>query len=191
MSDEPPTKKAKESPTGWENHTLNISEAVMKEDESKHFAEIAEMPVSALQGIGPKSAAVIESLKCKTVRDLGTYKYFLLARSLKCLSETETSGTNGSHGRYEGATINVDKAVDKEYETKTLKEIVEAPISALEGLTESADKLLGDLGVKTIGDLADFKYCRWAESICLLGDKYEHTMTESERKAEAALKRLS
>ena len=85
--------------------------------------------------------------------------------------------------------MNVNKMVDKAYETKTLKEIVEAPAAALQGLSDAAGELLDDLGVKTVGDLAAFKYCRWAEAI-ITAAQYEDVGTEAERKAaraEAAL----
>ena len=61
--------------------------------------------------------------------------------------------------------INVNKAVDKAYETKTLKEIANAPVAALEGLSEEQGKLLGQLGIKTIGDLGNWKFAAWARAI--------------------------
>lgn len=85
--------------------------------------------------------------------------------------------------------MNVNKMVDKAYETKTLKEIVEAPAAALQGLSDAAGELLEDLGVKTVGDLATFKYCRWAEAI-VVAAQYEDVGTEAERKAARAEKAL-
>ena len=185
--EEPASKKAKteDESTGWEEHKLNISEAVMKEDESKYFSDIADMDVSALQGIGPESSKVLAALKIKTIQQLATYKYFLLARALKTLSETETEG-----GRLTGSVMNVDKAVDKSWEPKSLKEIVAAPIEALEGLTNEANDLLKLLGVKSIGDLGDLKYCRWAEAI-VQASKYEESKTKKERKVAAALQKIA
>ena len=181
MSEEPPAKKAK--PTGWEDHTMNIAEAVMKADEGKFLTDLASAPITTIQGIGPKSEAILSALGVKTVEDLATYKYFLLARSLATLAETEDK-------RPEGSVMNVDKAMDKDFESKTLKEMTEAPISALEGLTEKAQELLTEFGVKTIGDLATWKYCRWAEAI-VHASKYEETRTAQQRKTDAALKKLS
>ena len=102
------------------------------------------------------------------------------ARALATLAETEVAGD-----RPEGSMMNVNKMVDKAYETKTLKEIVEAPAAALQGLSDAAGELLDDLGVKTIGDLATFKYCRWAEAI-VVAAQYEDVGTEAERKAARA-----
>ena len=116
------------------------------------------------------------------VRDLATYKFYLMAKSIKTLAETETK-------RPEGSFMNIDKAVDKEFESMSLAALLEAPIHAIEGLTEKADAVLKDLHVKTIGDLADLKYCRWAEAIVELA-KYEELKTKKERHLEKELKKL-
>jgi hypothetical protein len=172
-------------PTGWEKHKMNCSEALMKDDEGSHFSSLKDAAVSTLQGIGFHSALVLDALNISTISELANYKYFKLARALAALAETETKD-----GRLTGSVMNVDKAVDKEYESKTLGEICEAPTEALEGLSKEASDLLGSLGAKTIGDLATLKYCRWAEAICEIA-QYENSKTEKERKIEAALKKLS
>lgn len=179
---EPEAKKQKT--TGWEDHTLNISEAVMKADEGSFITTLAGANVEVLQGIGPKADAVLEALKVKTVEDLATYKYFLIARSIVTLAETETEG-----GRPDGSVMNLDKAVDKEFEPKSLKEIAEAPTSALQGLSEKARALFDELHVKTIKDLANFKYCKIAEAL-VEAAKFEETKTSAERKAESLAKKL-
>eukprot|EP00525_Craspedostauros_australis_P005328 CAMPEP_0198118166 /NCGR_PEP_ID=MMETSP1442-20131203/20594_1 /TAXON_ID= /ORGANISM="Craspedostauros australis, Strain CCMP3328" /LENGTH=196 /DNA_ID=CAMNT_0043776379 /DNA_START=178 /DNA_END=768 /DNA_ORIENTATION=- len=191
-SDEPAAKKPKtdeepaaDSPTGWEKHTMNISEAVMKADEGKHFEDLAKADVTALQGIGPYSQRVLDALHVKTVTDLAHYKYYHMARALATLAETETKD-----GRLATSVMNIDKAVDKEWESKTLTEILEAPTEALEGLTKQASDLLAALGAKTIGELATLKYCRWAEAIVEV-QKYENLLTAKERKVQAQLKKLS
>ncbi|GAB2721579.1 hypothetical protein [Nocardia mexicana] len=69
-------------------------------------------------------------------------------------------------------TVSLDKALDKAYENKTLKEILSAPPSALAGLTEKHDaQLLDALGVKTVADLASNKYFRLAAALADLADK--------------------
>jgi RecG-like helicase len=183
--DEPAAKKAKTEPTGWEEHTMNVSECLMKGDEGKHFKDMCDAEVSTLQGIGEVSSEVLEKLKIKTVSELARYKFFVIARSIKTLSETETKD-----GRLKGSVMNIDKAVDKAYESKSLKEIVDAPIAALQGISSEAGELLEKLHVKTVGDLAEFKYCRWAESIVAIAE-YEETETAAERKQERLEKKLS
>lgn len=191
---EPPSKKAKADGDGdingngasdWAGHKLNISEAVDKAEEGMKFGELAESKIEVLQGIGPKSDAVLESMGVSTVSDLAKYKYYQLAKAIAALAETETEG-----GRPAGSTMNVDNAVTKDHETKTLGELLDAPVSAMEGLTPKADELLGHLGVKSIKDLANFKYAKWAEAIVELS-KYEETKTAHERTVERELKKLA
>ena len=50
--------------------------------------------------------------------------------------------------------MNINKAVDKAYESKTLKEIADAPVDALQGVTAGdAELLLKAFNVKTVRDL--------------------------------------
>lgn len=184
MSD-PPAKKAKTDSDDWKNHTLNCASALVKADEGSRFSDLKSQPVAVLQGIGPVSSKVLDALKIETVEDLANYKFFLLARAIQTMETVEEKGD-----RPDGSAMNIDKAVDKAYETKSFKEILEAPISALEGLSDKAEALLGELGVKTIGDLASFKYCRWAESIVTLAS-FEETETSADRKASRLAKQLS
>lgn len=61
--------------------------------------------------------------------------------------------------------INVNKAVDKAFEGKTLNEIAEAPVSALEGVSDKTGEALAALGIKTIRDLGEWKFANWARAI--------------------------
>jgi hypothetical protein len=65
--------------------------------------------------------------------------------------------------------VNINKALDKAWETKSFKEIAKAPVAALEGVTESDAKMLKEMfNVVTIEDLANLKYVRWAQAIVTL-----------------------
>jgi len=64
--------------------------------------------------------------------------------------------------------LNLNKALDKAYETKCLKEILEAPPSALEGLTPAHDETLKVLQIDSINDLGTCKWAIWAEAIATL-----------------------
>ncbi|GAA1785893.1 hypothetical protein GCM10009712_36630 [Pseudarthrobacter sulfonivorans] len=55
-------------------------------------------------------------------------------------------------------SIELGKKLDKDYEGKSLKEILDAPPSALAGLTEKHAELLAGLGIKTVRDLGSNKY---------------------------------
>ena len=70
--------------------------------------------------------------------------------------------------------MNINKAVDKSFETKSLKELVNSPVDALQGVSEGDAKLLLEaFNVKTIGDLANLKYVKWAQAIVNLADTEE------------------
>lgn len=69
-------------------------------------------------------------------------------------------------------SVNLEKALDKAWEDKSLAEILAAPPSALAGLTEKHDAALADaLNIKTIGDLGRNKYIALAVALAALGDK--------------------
>jgi hypothetical protein len=62
------------------------------------------------------------------------------------------------------------KLVDKAWEDKSAAEILAAPPSALEGLTEKHDEVLAGLGIKTVGDLGKWKYASRAAALVALAD---------------------
>jgi hypothetical protein len=60
-------------------------------------------------------------------------------------------------------TADLAKVLDKAYEDKTLAELVDAPVSALSGVSEGDAKLLAEaFNIKPIGDLGRNKYFRAA-----------------------------
>lgn len=67
--------------------------------------------------------------------------------------------------------MNLNKALVKAYEGKSFKELVDAPVHALAGVSENDAKLLQEaFNVKTVGDLAKLKYVRWAQAIATLAE---------------------
>jgi len=71
----------------------------------------------------------------------------------------------------EDGEMNIKNAIDKAYESKSLKELADSPISALQGLSEGDAKLLLDaFKVRTIRDLANLKYVKWAKAIVTLAE---------------------
>jgi hypothetical protein len=62
------------------------------------------------------------------------------------------------------------KLVDKAWEEKSAAEILAAPPSALEGLTEKHDEILKGFNIKTIEDLGKWKYAARAAALVQLAD---------------------
>lgn len=63
----------------------------------------------------------------------------------------------------------IAKILDKSYEDKEFDELAAAPISALQGVSDSdAEHLQAAFGIATIRDLATNKYVLWAQAINVL-----------------------
>jgi hypothetical protein len=60
----------------------------------------------------------------------------------------------------------VSKVLDKDYEGKDFSELADAPVSALQGVSDGdAEHLKEAFNIKTIRDLAESKYVQWAQAI--------------------------
>jgi hypothetical protein len=69
-------------------------------------------------------------------------------------------------------SVNLDKALDKAYESKSLEEILAAPVSALAGVSDSdAEHLAAAFGIKTVRDLGSNKYFAVAGVLVALSGK--------------------
>jgi hypothetical protein len=68
-------------------------------------------------------------------------------------------------------TANLDAQLDKEWESKTLGEILKAPVSALAGVTDAdGDRLREAFNIKTVADLGRNKYFRSAYAMTMLAE---------------------
>eukprot|EP00931_Biecheleriopsis_adriatica_P054942 TRINITY_DN32389_c0_g1_i1.p1 TRINITY_DN32389_c0_g1~~TRINITY_DN32389_c0_g1_i1.p1 ORF type:complete len:180 (+),score=44.76 TRINITY_DN32389_c0_g1_i1:48-542(+) len=146
-------------------YEMNINQAVTQDFEEKSLADVSRSPVTALQGIGQQAAEALEKLQLRTVKDLADWKYYLIAKSISGLAPFEEKG-----GRPSDSLMNINKAIDKEHEVSSLADMVKLPPSALQGLAPWTDEVLASLHVRTIGDLGEWKFARWAESIVQLAE---------------------
>jgi hypothetical protein len=65
----------------------------------------------------------------------------------------------------------LETKLDREWEGKSAKDIADAPVSALAGVSAAdAELLLKAFNIKTVRDLATNKYFRWAQAIVTLAD---------------------
>ncbi|KWX05869.1 hypothetical protein TH66_00615 [Carbonactinospora thermoautotrophica] len=68
-------------------------------------------------------------------------------------------------------SADLNKILDKAWEDKPLAELLEAPVSALAGVSEGDAELLAKaFGVKTIADLGSNRYFRAAAALVDLHD---------------------
>jgi hypothetical protein len=69
-------------------------------------------------------------------------------------------------------SVNLDKALDKAYEEKSLEEILDAPVAALAGVTDAdAEHLAAAFGIKTVRDLGSNKYFAMAGVLVALANR--------------------
>jgi hypothetical protein len=69
-------------------------------------------------------------------------------------------------------SVNLDKGLDKAFENVSLEELLQAPPSALAGLTERHDQVLAEtFGIKTLADLGSNKYFALAGALVALSTK--------------------
>lgn len=72
--------------------------------------------------------------------------------------------------------MNIEMIVDDQFKTKCFRELVEAPISALRGVSvKDARALSQAFGVNTIGELADLRFVKWANAIKTLAEQETDT----------------
>jgi hypothetical protein len=63
-------------------------------------------------------------------------------------------------------TVNLDAVLDPEFQSNSVTDLVNAPVSALSGIDEAeAEGLRQAFGIQTIGDLADNPFVRAAVAI--------------------------
>lgn len=67
----------------------DITHLVDKAYESNNFSDLANAPVDALEGVSAGDAELLQkAFGIKTVRDLGTNKFFLRAQAIVALEKT-------------------------------------------------------------------------------------------------------
>eukprot|EP00933_Yihiella_yeosuensis_P049050 TRINITY_DN4561_c0_g1_i1.p1 TRINITY_DN4561_c0_g1~~TRINITY_DN4561_c0_g1_i1.p1 ORF type:complete len:1071 (-),score=304.52 TRINITY_DN4561_c0_g1_i1:362-3409(-) len=96
---------------------------------------------------------VLSKFRVKTVSDLSQWKHFQAA---KAISELEPEGP---------IPAELQEALDKSHRSKAPGEVLELKPSALMGLSVASDKALSILGLRTVGQIAEYKYARWAAQI--------------------------
>ena len=76
--------------------------------------------------------------------------------------------------------MNIDTIVDKEYAGKSFRELVNAPVSALRGVSAKDAKALHQaFNIDTIGDLAELEFVKWASAIKTLAAQETDTREQA------------
>ncbi len=68
-------------------------------------------------------------------------------------------------------TADLAQLLDKQYEETDLHELIDAPVSAIAGVSDGDAELLQNaFGIKTVGDLGRNKYFRAAQALSVLAE---------------------
>jgi hypothetical protein len=68
-------------------------------------------------------------------------------------------------------TADLGSLLDKKYEESDLRELLDAPVSAISGVSEGdAEALQKAFNIKTVGDLGRNKYFKAAQALSLLAE---------------------
>jgi hypothetical protein len=66
--------------------------------------------------------------------------------------------------------VELGKALDKAYESKSVSELLDSPVAALAGVSEGdAEHLASAFNIKTVRDLGTNKYFQLASALVALG----------------------
>lgn len=163
----PYAKQVQLSTLSLVNHKLNCEKALKKSNEGNSFKQLQTGSIDILQGVGPVHLETFEKLGIRSINDLANYKFFQMARAITILADSAEGDF-----RPKDSSMNINKAVDKAYEKQSIREIRDAPVASLQGLSDEKGEILGKIGVHSVGDLANLKYFQWAEAITEMS-KYE------------------
>lgn len=141
---------------------MNIKNAVDKKYESMSLAEILKQPTYAIQGLSERQADLIkEAFRISTVEQLAKLRFAKWAWSIQVLEKYEKEKDDNPD-----STLNIDNAVDKAYEDKSLDHILDSPMQALQGLSDrQADLMYEAFRIKSVKQLANQRFLNIARAI--------------------------
>eukprot|EP01064_Diplonema_japonicum_P000906 TRINITY_DN105_c1_g3_i2.p1 TRINITY_DN105_c1_g3~~TRINITY_DN105_c1_g3_i2.p1 ORF type:complete len:182 (+),score=70.00 TRINITY_DN105_c1_g3_i2:82-627(+) len=156
-----PKKSKKASPEKKKReYHMNVNHCLDKKVEVASLTEMMKLPVGMLEGVGKKTEEHLNDLGIKTIKDMGTWKYYKISKAIAVLALTEESGF-----RHDKARMNIDGALDKKFETKTLFEISKCSPVVLQGLGPKAEGALDALHLTTVDKLSSYKFFERAEAL--------------------------
>mmetsp|Transcript_34623 Transcript_34623/g.95385 ORF Transcript_34623/g.95385 Transcript_34623/m.95385 type:complete len:322 (-) Transcript_34623:214-1179(-) len=151
---------------GWSRrpYKMNIGHTVVKEFKYKSLQQILDSPVHALCGLSDLADGALAPLGLHTVRDLGTWRCFLIARAICELAAKESTGRDYQPADGHGL-MNIRNALQEIHANATLKHVMHLPVSALSMFPEQGLAALDQINIKTIKHLGHRKYFIWANAM--------------------------
>jgi len=149
-------------------YTFNVNKCLDKKYETSSFNAIIKLPPSALEGLAAHADAELSKFGVHTIADIPKWKFYRIARALVHLVEVEEDGK-----RDPTSVMNMNGALDKEYELKSLHEIVKSPVNCLQGIGPKHTETLALLHIDTVEKLGNWKFGAWAQALVDLAE-FEH-----------------
>ncbi|CAE8740473.1 unnamed protein product [Polarella glacialis] len=148
--------------------SFNLNFAVDSEYEALPLKTLAKEPLNCLKGFSRRKAALLAAIGPKTVCDLASWKYARWAESICTLAPAEQDGLRDlSHVKH---GMNINHALIKDWEGYSMSDLLGAPLSAFEGLTEPNDVVFKSIGIGSIKELGTWKFYSWSRAICALAE---------------------
>jgi len=150
-----------------EGYLMNVNGALVKAHQGTPLRNVVNLPVSVLKAISEEQAKVLsENFKVRTVRDLANWKFYQIANSMLALAEVEEK-----NGRQDTSLQNINDAVDKEFEKKSIATIMEQKTEVLQGVGKFLQvQMSKKIGINTMKELANFKPAKYAAALVALAD---------------------
>ncbi|CAK0867444.1 unnamed protein product [Prorocentrum cordatum] len=143
--------------------TFNLGTCMVREYEETPLHDLLKAPLTCFKGIGKRKASLLSSLGVQTVEQLARWKYAKWAESICLLAPEEKEG--GRDVSHTARRININKALDKEWEGWAMSFLLEAPPSAFEGLSEKHNPTFKALGISNIQDFGQWNVFKWARAL--------------------------
>lgn len=142
---------------------MNINKAVDKKFENMSLKDVLKQPIDALQGLSSRQANLVkEAFKITTIEQFSKLRFAKWADALVSLAKFEVKGETNSN-------LNINKCLANGYEKKSIKEILDSPVQALQGLSDSqAELLYKAFKIKTVKQLGNLRFFKIAKAIYFL-----------------------
>lgn len=88
------------------------------------------------------------------------------------LWDSQVNRNTRPRGTLKGTDMNINTIVDSAFANQSFRDICNAPLSAMKGVSDKDAKALQQaFGVKTIGEFASLKFVKWATAISTLASE--------------------
>ena len=126
--------------------------------------ELPDAPVHAIKGLSEHDAELLyDSFWVKTIRDLADLKFVHWAQEICALRDVPQEKID---------MYGFQDKLNKAYEQTSIRTLMKSPVHVIQGLSEGdATRLEEAFKVRSVKDLANLKFARYAQEIC--GEAYK------------------